>query len=108
MPKSKIIIDIDLMKLVGAHLIESSRTGKPAFVLDVEGSRVTMRGDNKGKRTPELWLRIEAVESPNMTNENTHFVTEPLTNDELKQGLRSKLIGAARLYIIATQQPANA
>lgn len=100
MPKSKIILDIDLMKIVGAHLIESSRSGKPAFVLDVEGSRVQMRGDNKGKRTPELWLRIEAVESPNMRNEQTHFVTEPLTNEELKQGLCSSLIGTARLYIL--------
>lgn len=99
MPESKMILYVNLMQLVGAHLVESAKSGKPAFVLDIQGSRTRLRRDPRGKRDPELWLAIEAVESPNMRHENTHFVTEPLTSDELKQGLRSKLIGAARLFI---------
>lgn len=98
MPESKMILYVNLMQFVGAHIIESAKSGKPAFVLDIQSSRARLRRDPKGKRDPELWLAIEAVESPNMSSENTHFVTELLSKDELQQGLRSKLIGAARLY----------
>lgn len=98
MPDSKMIVYVNLMQLVGAHFLETTARGRPAFVLDIERSRTRLRRDPKGKRDPELWLAIEAVESKNMPAEHTHFVTEPLTKDELKQGLRSKPIGRARLY----------
>lgn len=109
MPDSKMTIYVNLMQLVGSHLIEeTTRSGRPAFVLDVQRSRARIRRDPRGKRDPELWLPLEAVQSSKMANEMTHFVTEPVTKAELKQGLRSKPIGAARLYITVTQQPANA
>lgn len=104
-PESKLIVYVNLMQLVGAHFLEATKSGRPAFVLDIERSRTRLRRDPKGKRDPELWLAIEAIESPNMSAENTHFVTEPLTKDELTQGLRSKLIGKARLYLNAKPQP---
>ncbi len=106
MPDSKMTIYVNLMQLVGAHLIEeTTRSGRPAFVLDVQRSRARMRLDRRRKRDPELWLKLEAVQSPKMPNEMTHFVTEPVSKDELKQGLRSKPIGAGRLYILQSRHP---
>ena len=104
MPESKMIVYVNLMQLVGAHFLETTSRGRPAFVLDIERSRTQLRRDAKGNRDPELWLRLEAVESPNLKNEQTHFVTEPLNPAELHQGLRSKLIGVSRFYETAKPQ----
>jgi hypothetical protein len=94
MPSSKIILDLNLAALIGGHLIESPKSGKPAFYLDIEHSNAKPRMDPRAKRKPELWLRIEAIQSDNMRNENTHFVVEPAAAGE-----RNPLIGAARLFI---------
>lgn len=104
MPDSKMIIYVNLMQLVGSHFLEATKSGRPAFLLDVVRSRAQLRRDPKGHRDPELWLRLEAVESPNLKNEQTHFVTEPLNPAELHQGLRSKLIGVSRFYETAKRQ----
>lgn len=99
MSDSKIVVYINLMALLGSHLIESTtKTGRPAFVLDVHRSRARIKRDRKGHRDPEVWVRVQAIPSAKMSAENTHFVTEVLTNEELKQGLRSKFVGAARIY----------
>jgi hypothetical protein len=97
MPCSKITIDLNLAALIGGHLIDSPKSGKPAFYLDIEHSNAKPRMDPRAKRKPELWLRIEAIQSDNMRNENTHFVVEPAA------GKRNPLIGAARLFILNDQ-----
>lgn len=104
-PKNKIRVSVNLMKLIGAHFIPCTSRGRKAFVLDIERSRAELRTDPKGHRDPELWIQLEAVESPNMRNEQTHFVTEPLSGIELAHGAQSNLIGTARFYELETSKP---
>ena len=99
---SKLSISIDLCQLQGAQIV-TSKSGTQCLVLNLNESRAKLY--NKKDGTLAVYLRLEAVGSDKLRNEDTHFVVEPTTKEEREDGLKLPIIGNGREYVNAVGQP---
>ena len=99
---SKLSISIDLCQLQGAQIV-TSKSGTQCLVLNLNESRAKLY--NKKDGTLAVYLRLEAVGSDKLRNEDTHFVVEPTTKEEREGGLKLPIIGNGREYVNAVGQP---
>lgn len=99
---SKLSISIDLCQLQGAQIV-TSKSGTQCLVLNLNESRAKLY--NKKDGTLAVYLRLEAVGSDKLRNEDTHFVVESTTKEEHEGGLKLPIIGNGREYVNAVGQP---
>ena len=101
---SKLSLSIDLCQLQGASIV-TSKAGTPCLVINLPESRAKLYDKKDGNKA--VYLKLEAVESDKLRNEDTHFVVEPTTKEERAEGVRLPIIGNGREYFPVTgeQQP---
>lgn len=98
----KLSLSIDLCQLQGAQIV-TSKSGTQCLVLNLNESRAKLY--NKKDGTLAVYLRLEAVGSDKLRNEDTHFVVEPTTKEEREGGLKLPIIGNGREYVNSAGQP---
>ena len=98
----KLSLSIDLCQLQGAQIV-TSKSGTQCLVLNLNESRAKLY--NKKDGTLAVYLRLEAVGSDKLRNEDTHVVVEPTTKEEREGGLKLPIIGNGREYVNAVGQP---
>ena len=98
----KLSLSIDLCQLQGAQIV-TSKSGTQCLVLNLNESRAKLYTKKDG--TLAVYLRLEAVGSDKLRNEDTHFVVEPTTKEEREGGLKLPIIGNGREYVNAVGQP---
>ena len=99
---SKLSLSIDLCQLQGASIV-TSKAGTPCLVINLPESRAKLYDKKDGNKA--VYLKLEAVESDKLRNEDTHFIVEPTTKEEREDGLKLPIIGNGREYVNAVGQP---
>lgn len=93
----KISLSIDLLKLQGAELIKSTKSGEDILCIRIPHSRVKLYQKKNGEMA--VYLKLEAVQSCNLRDEDTHFIVEPTTSQERQEGLKLPILGNGREYL---------
>lgn len=92
----KLNLSIDLLKLQGAK-IEQNQDGSLAVVIYLNESRAK-HYPGKGEYGPSAFLKMDAVASEKLRNENTHFIVEAVTKEERQAKVKMPIIGDAREF----------
>ena len=96
----EIIISIDLMKIHGAQLVRSERSGTLALVINLPQStaQVAHLEGRETDRAPEAIIQLKAYPSKKLKGEQTHWVNEPAARPRLSPEQQLPFVGTVRVF----------
>ena len=94
----KISAKIDLMKLAGAQIVKSNKTGHNLLVFNLDDNSTRLTTFKRRDNTMGVDCKLDVIPNtrPNEYNEDTHWIAQQLTKEERLANVKFPSVGSGR------------